>query len=160
MYHHVGCLRHLQVCPSGQISTTSTITMTSTPTHFPQSSVGAGPPGKDGTKVFDVGAVRDPGQLYPPGRGSVPADLEIVLVDTVLTEIVSPVKVEKDPEGVRLDGSAVPGSDDVWIDKPLELAEADGTPDEAEFVAAQESRVLPDGLVESVGKALLSGGAP
>lgn len=110
--------------------------------------------------MFDVGAVRDPGQLYPPGRDSVPADVEIVLVDTVLTEIVSPVKVEKDPEGVRLDGSAVPGSDDVWTDKPLELTEADGTPDEAEFVAAQESRVLPDGLVESGGKALLSGGAP
>lgn len=160
MYRHVGCLCHSQVCPSGQISTTSTMTMTSTPTHLPQLSVGAGPPGLDGTKVFEVGAVRDPGQLYPPGRDSVPVVTEIVLVDTVLTETVSLVTIEKDPEGVRLDGSAVPGSDDVWVDKPLELAGGGGTPDDAEFVAAVESRVLPDGLVESGGEGLLGGGAP
>lgn len=93
-HHQVGCLRHSQVCPSGQISTTSTMTMTSTPTHLPQPSVGAAPPGTDGTKVLDVGAVRDPGQLYPPGRDSVPAVTAIVLVDTVLIETVSLVTVE------------------------------------------------------------------
>lgn len=69
------------------------MTMTSTPTHLPQSSVGAGPPGKDGTKVLDVGAVRDPGQLYPPGRDSELSGTEIVLVDTVLTEIMPLVTV-------------------------------------------------------------------
>lgn len=44
--------------------------------------------------MLDVGAVRDPGQLYPPGRDSVPTVTESVLVDTVLTEIVSLVNVE------------------------------------------------------------------
>lgn len=110
--------------------------------------------------MLDVGAVRDPGQLYPPGKDSVPAVIEIVLVDTVLTDTVSLVTTEKDPEGVGLDGSALPGSDVVWVDKPLELAEGDGTPDDPEPVAAQESRVLPDGPVESGGKGLLGGGAP
>lgn len=63
--------------------------------------------------MLDVGAVRDPGQLYPPGRVPVPAVAEIVLVDTVLTETVSLVTIEKDPEGSRLDGSALLGGDDV-----------------------------------------------
>lgn len=110
--------------------------------------------------MLDVGAVRDPGQLYPPGRDSVPAVIEIVLVETVLTETVSLVTTEKDPEGVGLDVSPLLGSDVVCIDKPLELAESDGTPDDPEPVAAQESRVLPDGPVESGGKGLLGGGAP
>lgn len=70
------------------------MTMTSTPTHLPQLSVGTGPPGIDGTKVLDVGAVRDPGQLYPPGTDSVPAVVTSVLVDTVLTETMSLVTVE------------------------------------------------------------------
>ncbi|KAI7777569.1 hypothetical protein LA080_003404 [Diaporthe eres] len=113
--------------------------MTSTPTHLPQPSVGAGPPGKDGTKVLDVGAVRDPGQLYPPGRDSVPAVTE---------------------NGVRLDGSALPGADEVWIDRVLELADGDGTPDDSRLVGDQESRVLPGGLVDPGGKGLLGGGAP
>lgn len=42
----------------------------------------------------------------------------------------------------------------------LELAEGDGTPDKLEPVGAQESRVLPDGLVDSGGRRLLVGGAP
>lgn len=110
--------------------------------------------------MLDVGAVRDPGQLYPPGRDSVPAVIEIVLVETVLTETVSLVTTEKDPERVELDVSVLPGNDVVWIDKPLELAESDGTPEDPEPVAAQESRVLPGEPVESGGKGLLGRGAP
>ena len=104
--------------------------------------------------------MRDPGQLYPPGRDSVPVVTEIVLVDTVLTDTVSLVTVEKDPEGITLDGLALSGADEVCFDKVLELAEGDGTTDDPELVAAQEIRVLPDGLVDPGGKGLLAGGAP
>lgn len=104
--------------------------------------------------------MRDPGQLYPPGRGSVPAVIEIVLVDIVLTDTVSLVTVEKDPEGVTFDGVVLSGAGEVCIGKVLELADEGDTTDESELVAAHESRVLPDGLVDPEGKGLLAGGAP
>lgn len=109
---------------------------------------------------MDVGAVRDPGQVYPLDRDSVPAVTEIVLVDTVLTAIIPLVTVEKDSAGVRLDGSALPGADEVRIDEVPELAEGDGTTDGPRLVASQESTVLPDELVDPGGKRLLAGGAP
>lgn len=62
--------------------------------------------------------------------------------------------------GARLDDSALAGADEVWIDEVLELADGDGTPDDPGLVGAQESRVLPDGLVDPGGKGLLGGGAP
>jgi hypothetical protein len=109
---------------------------------------------------LEVGAVRDPGQLYPPGRDSVPGVTEIVLVDTVLTDTVSLVSVEKDPEGVTLDGLPSPGADEVSTDRVLELAAVDDTTDGPELVAAQETKVLLDGPVGPEGKGLLAGGAP
>lgn len=109
---------------------------------------------------MDVGAVRDPGQLYPPGSDSVLTVTAIVLVDTVLTDTVSLVTVEKDPEGVTLDGLAPSGADEVCVDKVLELTEGDSTTDDSELVAAHEISVLPDGLVDPAGKVLLAGGAP
>lgn len=109
---------------------------------------------------MDVGAVRDPGQLYPPGRDSVLTVTEIVLVDSVLTETVSPVTIETDPEGVTLGGSTLPGADEVCIDRVLGLTGEDSTADDTELVGAQEIRVLPDELVDPEGKVLLAGGAP
>lgn len=114
--------------------------------------------------MLDVGAVRDPGQLYPPGRESVLTVTEIVLVETVLTDTVSLVTVEKDPEadpeGVTLDRLALSGADEVCVDRVLELTEEDGTAEEPELVGAQEIRVLPDELVDPEGTGLLAGGAP
>lgn len=89
-----------------------------------------------------------------------PVVVEIVLVDTVLTDTVSLVTAEKDPEGVTFDGLALSGADEVCIDKLLEPAEGDGTVVNSELVAAQESKVLPDGPVDPGGKELLAGGAP
>lgn len=113
---------------------------------------------------MDVGAVRDPGQLYPPGRDSVLTVTEIVLVDTVLVDTVSLVTVEKDPdedaEGVTLDGLALSEADEVCIDRVLELTEDDGTEEDPGLVGAQEIRVLPDELVDPGGRGLLAGGAP
>lgn len=136
------------------------MTMTSTPTHLPHSSEGAGAPGYDWTKVLEVGAVRDPGQLYPPGRDSVLTVTETVPMDTVLVETMSLVAVKNDAGGVRLDGSALCTRDDVWIDKVLELPEGCGTLDNVGLAAAQESRELADGPVESGRNGLLAGGAP
>ncbi|POS71197.1 hypothetical protein DHEL01_v210412 [Diaporthe helianthi] len=101
------------------------MTITSTPTHLPQASVGDGPPGD-----------------------SVLTVTEIVLVDSVLTETVSPVTIETDPEGVTLGGSTLPGADEVCIDRVLGLTGEDSTADDTELVGAQEIRVLPDELVD------------
>ncbi|KAG8157719.1 hypothetical protein KVR01_012381 [Diaporthe batatas] len=110
------------------------MTITSTPTHLPQSSVGDGPPGD-----------------------SVLTVTETVLVDTVLTDTVSLVTGEKDPdqdpEDLTLDGFALSEADEVCIDRVLELADGDGTtegpegPEGPGLVGAQEISVLPDDAV-------------
>lgn len=104
--------------------------------------------------------MRGPDQLDPPGRDSVPAVTESVLVETVLIAIVSLVTVEKDPEGVGLDDWALSGTDEVCVDKVSELADGDGTPGDPGLVAAQDSRVLPGGLVDPGDEGPLGGGAP
>lgn len=110
--------------------------------------------------MLDVDAVRNPDQLDPPGRDSVPAVTESVLVDTVLIAMVSLVTVEKDPEGGGLDDWALSGADEACVDRVTELADGDGTPDAAGLVAAQDSRVLPGGLVDPGDEGPLGGGAP
>lgn len=97
--------RHLPVDPSGHISVMSTMLMISTPAHFPHSSVGKAPLGYDWMRVFD--AVRDPDQLKPPGRVSVPVVtvsvlVENVLVVTVLVEPVSVGNVDREPLPVEV----------------------------------------------------------
>ncbi|KAL1861831.1 hypothetical protein Daus18300_008647 [Diaporthe australafricana] len=139
------------------------MTITSTPTHLPHSSVGAGPPGDSvlavtGTVPTDIVLVEtisldtvenDSGAV----TGTVPTD-------SVLVETTSVDTVENDSWGVRLDVSALSEGNDVWIDKVLELPEGCGTLDSVGLAAAQESRELADGPVEPGGNGVFAGGAP